>query len=374
MELSSMLTTTLQFQYCLMGATVAAELSIPLINKSCWLACMRSSNGPSKLFVGDIGNNRKSDLNRLFSKYGEISTIYIDDNKHFGFVEFTSPSDAQRALRHTNNKTVNGSRLRVEYAKSDKASRDNRPPVVRERSPASTLFNHLQVTANRLPSMQAIRQSYYQYHPATMMTSSVMPRGRSLTPPSLKQNARLSSINHLRTQDFYPPVYPLHSAVYPDSAYCRTYGDPYLMQRLPPPSYLPPVPSPPPPSSLSSYRNMYSSSGHHRNPPETSHNRTRQSRSRGGRRSSTSRKNPSSRERERKRKRQSSSSSSSSEEPRERGPQTPPPSHRAKKRSRSGSAENVSTSEQKSASDSSSEDETSENKQSKCKRFQDNDS
>ncbi|CAF3334562.1 unnamed protein product [Rotaria socialis] len=339
---------------------------------------MRSSNGPSKLFVGDIGNNRKSDLNRLFSKYGEISTIYIDDNKHFGFVEFISPSDAQRALRHTNNKTVNGSRLRVEYAKSDKASRDNRPPAVRERSPASTLFNHLQVTANRLPSMQAIRQSYYQYHPATMMASSVMPRGRSLTPPSFKQNARLSSMNHLRTQDFYPPVYSPHSVVYPDSSYYRTYGDPYLMQRLPPPppSYLPPVSSPPP-SSLSSYRNMYSSSGHHRNPPETSHRRTRQSCSRGGRRSSKSRKNPSSRERERKRKRQStpsSSSSSSSKEPRERGPQTPPPSHRAKKRSRSGSDENVSTSEQKSASDSSSEDETSENKQSKSKRFQDNDS
>jgi RNA recognition motif-containing protein len=39
---------------------------------------MRSSNGSSKLYVGDLGDNRKSDLNRLFSKYGEISTIYID--------------------------------------------------------------------------------------------------------------------------------------------------------------------------------------------------------------------------------------------------------------------------------------------------------
>lgn len=106
---------------------------------------MRSSNGPSKLFVGDIGDNRKSDLSRLFSKYGEISTIYIDDNKRFAFIEFTSSSDAQRALRHTHNKTVNGSKLRVEYARSDKPSRDNRRPLSRERSPASVFYNHLQV-------------------------------------------------------------------------------------------------------------------------------------------------------------------------------------------------------------------------------------
>ncbi|CAF0724117.1 unnamed protein product [Rotaria sp. Silwood1] len=336
---------------------------------------MRSSHGPSKLFVGDIGNNRKSDLNRLFSKYGEILTIYIDDNKRFAFVEFTSSNDAQRALRHTNNKTVNGSRLRVEYAKSDRISRDSRRPLSRERSPASTLYNHLQVTANRLPPMQSVRQSYYQYQPSTMMSSSTISRGRSLTPPSYKQNARLSSMNHLRTQDFYPPYYPQHSAVYTDSNYYRTYGDPYLMQRLPPPAFLPPTSSPPPPPSSSShaYRNMYSSSGLHRYPTVTSHRRTRRSRSRSGRRSSTSRKNRSSRERKRKR-RTSSSSSSSAQEQRERGPQTPPSSNRTKKRSRSGSDAIASTSEQKSASSSSSEDETSEDKQSHSRRFQDNDS
>jgi RNA recognition motif-containing protein len=106
---------------------------------------MRSSNGPLKLFVGDIGDNRKSDLSRVFTKYGEISTIYVDDNKHFAFVEFTSSSDAQRALEHTNKKTVNGSKLRVEYAKPDKTSRDHRRPLSREHSPAANFYNHLQV-------------------------------------------------------------------------------------------------------------------------------------------------------------------------------------------------------------------------------------
>ena len=106
---------------------------------------MRSSHGPSKLFVGDLGDNRKSDLTRLFSKYGEISTIYIDENKHFAFVEFTSPVDAQRAFEHTHHKTLNGSKLRVEYAKPDKISRDSRRPISRDRSPTANLYNHLQV-------------------------------------------------------------------------------------------------------------------------------------------------------------------------------------------------------------------------------------
>jgi RNA recognition motif-containing protein len=106
---------------------------------------MRSSNAPAKLFVGDIGSNRKSDLDGLFSKYGEISTIYLDDNKHFAFVQFISSSDAQRALQRTNNKTLNGSRLRVEYAKPDKPFRNNRSPLSREHSRPSAVYDHLQV-------------------------------------------------------------------------------------------------------------------------------------------------------------------------------------------------------------------------------------
>ena len=106
---------------------------------------MRSPSGVSKLFVGEIGDNRKSDISRLFSKYGEISTVYVDDHKHFAFVEFTSSSDAQRALKHTHNKTVNGARLRVEYAKPDKPPREPRRPLSRDPSPTFALYNQLQV-------------------------------------------------------------------------------------------------------------------------------------------------------------------------------------------------------------------------------------
>jgi hypothetical protein len=130
--------------------------------------------------------------------------------------------------------------------------------------------------------MQTVRQSYYQHHPPTMTTNSALSRGRSLTPPSFKQNARLSSMNHLRTPDFYPPYYP-HPAMYTDPAYYRAYGDPYLMQRLPPPPPFLPHPTSPP-SSSRAYRNMNSSSDLDRYPPLMSHRRTKRSRSRSRRR------------------------------------------------------------------------------------------
>ena len=133
-----------------------------------------------------------------------------------------------------------------------------------------------------MPSLQAIRQNYYQHPPSAMMGNSGVSRGRSLTPPSLKQNARVSSMNHLRAQDFYPPYYPPHPAVYADPAYYRTYADPYLMQRLPPPAFLSSTSSPS--SSSRAYRNMYSSSNLDRYPSTMSDRPRRRSRSRSRRR------------------------------------------------------------------------------------------
>ena len=126
--------------------------------------------------------------------------------------------------------------------------------------------------------MQSIRHNFHQHHPSSMPVNSSSSRGRSLTPPSLKHSARVSSMNHVRTQDFYPPYYPPHPAMYSDPAYFRAYGDPYLMQRLPPGAFLPP-PSSSPPSSSRAYRNMHSSSNSDRYPPVSSRKRTRRSRS-----------------------------------------------------------------------------------------------
>lgn len=108
---------------------------------------MRSSEPVSKLFVAGLGENRKSDLERVFRKYGDVLSVYVDDRKQFAFVEYTSASAAQQALEDVHQKKVNGSRLRVEYARSEKSSRDFRRSPSRERSSSSSnpYHHHWQV-------------------------------------------------------------------------------------------------------------------------------------------------------------------------------------------------------------------------------------
>ncbi|UJR22989.1 hypothetical protein I4U23_026016 [Adineta vaga] len=268
---------------------------------------MYSSDESLKLYVGDLGDNRRSDLSRLFSKYGEISQIYLDERKHFAFVEFTSLNDAQRALKQTNNRIVNGSKLRVEYAKS---SRHDQRVLSRELSPRTVLYNHLQVTANRLPRMQVFHQSYPQHNiPNLMENPPITPRGRSITPPSLKYKSSLLS----RSRNLHHQ----HQS--------SMYGDPYVVQRLPPSAF----------QSSCVYRQRG-------NPSEVQH--YRRSRSRNRRRTPSPHEVASSREH--KRKRQSSSPSPHIQ----RGPRTPPPvfkssTYRSRKRSRSGSKTIASSSE-----------------------------
>lgn len=92
-------------------------------------------------------------------------------------------------------------------------------------------------------------------------------RGRSLTPPSFKQNTRTSSMRHLRPDDFYPPYHP---SLYMDPAYYRPFDDPYAMQRLPPfPSSMIP------PSGAHPYGHMYASADFDRRPPGAFHRRSR---------------------------------------------------------------------------------------------------
>lgn len=113
--------------------------------------------------------------------------------------------------------------------------------------------------------------SSYQHstHPSLLLNSSSMAsRGRSLTPPSLKQSSHLSSMHHLRSEEFYPP-YPAHLYLDP-SAYYRPYDDPYMASRLP--AFFP---SMMPSSSSRAYGDLY---------PSASIDRHRRSRSRSRRR------------------------------------------------------------------------------------------
>ncbi|CAF0757309.1 unnamed protein product [Didymodactylos carnosus] len=187
-----------------------------------------SLSGIRKLFVGDIGDNRKPDLTKVFDRYGEIVTMYVDENKKFGFVEFKSPADAERALNHTNNKMVNGSKLRVEFAKIDK------PREKRDHLQLQTPLRPL------IPSMNDHHPAHFGYPPQRLQRRPLTARGRSLTPPSLKNHPgfrQRSARDMLVAQDLlgYPP-FPYFDYSAAADFYHKTaeqfYNNPYLMPDL----------------------------------------------------------------------------------------------------------------------------------------------
>lgn len=84
----------------------------------------------SKVYVGNLPwSMRDADLEQLFSEAGEVVSARVimdrvrNRSKGFGFVEFTSPEDAQAAIEKFNGYEVEGRPLRVNEAE-DKPRRD----------------------------------------------------------------------------------------------------------------------------------------------------------------------------------------------------------------------------------------------------------
>jgi RNA recognition motif-containing protein len=71
----------------------------------------------SKLYVGNFSYSvTKGDLEELFSNY-EIRDIRLIEGKGFGFVELSSPTEAENAKQALNGKDYTGRTLRVDEAR-----------------------------------------------------------------------------------------------------------------------------------------------------------------------------------------------------------------------------------------------------------------
>ncbi|NIP38884.1 MAG: RNA-binding protein [Candidatus Dadabacteria bacterium] len=75
------------------------------------------------LFVGNLDKETTEDeLAQLFSEYGEVKSakiirdIYSGDPRGFGFVEFSSKSDAINAINEMNGREYRGQELKVNEA------------------------------------------------------------------------------------------------------------------------------------------------------------------------------------------------------------------------------------------------------------------
>lgn len=82
----------------------------------------------TKLYVGNLPYNIESEqLTERFSSFGDVvSANVITDkfsgrSKGFGFVEFASDSDAQKAIAELNGAELNGRKIVVNEARPPKA-------------------------------------------------------------------------------------------------------------------------------------------------------------------------------------------------------------------------------------------------------------
>ncbi|KAJ3227405.1 hypothetical protein HK099_002156 [Clydaea vesicula] len=81
------------------------------------------------LFVGKVPDKfSRSDLEDIFTKYGKIHRCDVKRGpaSNYGFVEFDDKRDAEDAMEGVDGKTIDGSRLVVEWAKGAAKKSDNK--------------------------------------------------------------------------------------------------------------------------------------------------------------------------------------------------------------------------------------------------------
>jgi RNA recognition motif-containing protein len=72
----------------------------------------------SKLYVGNLKYSVTNDqLKELFSAHGEVKSVNIIEGKGFGFVEMSSPEEAEKAKDTLNNTDFEGRPLKIDEAR-----------------------------------------------------------------------------------------------------------------------------------------------------------------------------------------------------------------------------------------------------------------
>ncbi len=83
----------------------------------------------NKLYVGNLSYSvTKDQLKELFSGHGEVVQVNIIEGKGFGFIEMSSPSEAEKAKDALNSSDFLGRTLKVDEARPPKKghNRDSR--------------------------------------------------------------------------------------------------------------------------------------------------------------------------------------------------------------------------------------------------------
>ena len=79
----------------------------------------------SKLYVGNLSYSVTNEqMKELFAQYGEVKQANVIEGKGFGFVEMSSPEDAEKAQKALNGTDFKGRALRIEEARPQKPRQD----------------------------------------------------------------------------------------------------------------------------------------------------------------------------------------------------------------------------------------------------------
>lgn len=75
----------------------------------------------SRLYVGNLTYSvTEKQLEELFSQYGDVKSVKIIGDKGFGFVEMSSPEEAEKAKEALNETEFVGRTMRVDEAQPPK--------------------------------------------------------------------------------------------------------------------------------------------------------------------------------------------------------------------------------------------------------------
>ncbi|MCJ7666467.1 MAG: RNA-binding protein [Actinobacteria bacterium] len=79
----------------------------------------------SKLYVGNFSYNTvDSQLEELFSPFGQVKSVNVIGDKGFGFVEMSSSEEAEKAQEALDGSDFEGRTLRVNEARPQKPRTD----------------------------------------------------------------------------------------------------------------------------------------------------------------------------------------------------------------------------------------------------------
>jgi RNA recognition motif-containing protein len=79
----------------------------------------------SKLYVGNFSySTTEEQLEKLFSEHGTVKQVNVIGNKGFGFVEMSSPEEAEKAKEALDSTDFEGRNLKVDEARPQRERTD----------------------------------------------------------------------------------------------------------------------------------------------------------------------------------------------------------------------------------------------------------